>query len=154
MAMRCKVKDANRVVWSVKANANFNSEICVLLRNAIQNGKISFLVSEQECDEEIAKIYKPYPKLSPADQAYIKMPYAQTTLAQYELIKLDHEVKNGNIKVKEQSGMRKDRYSSIAYNYWCACQLELKLRPQGDVTGLLTQLPARKAKRFTSMRAI
>ena len=46
MAMRCKVKDANRVVWSVKANANFNSEICVLLRNAIQNGKISFLVSE------------------------------------------------------------------------------------------------------------
>ena len=154
MAMRCKVKDANRVVWSVKANANFNSEICVLLRNAIQNGKISFLVSEQECDEEIAKIYKPYPKLSPADQAYIKMPYAQTTLAQYELIKLDHEVKNGNIRVKEQSGMRKDRYSSIAYNYWCACQLELKLRPQGDVTSLLTQLPVRKAKRFTSMRAI
>lgn len=154
MAMRCKVKDANRVVWSVKANANFNSEICVLLRNAIQNGKISFLVSEQECDEEIAKIYKPYSKLSPADQAYIKMPYAQTTLAQYELIKLDHEVKNGNIKVKEQSGMRKDRYSSIAYNYWCACQLELKLRPQGDVTSLLTQLPVRKAKRFTSMRAI
>jgi hypothetical protein len=101
MAIRCKVKDANKVVWSVKANANFNNEICVLLRNGIQNGKISFLVSEQECEEEIIKSYKPYTKLSPADQAYIKMPYLQTTMAEYELIKLDHEVKNGNIKVKE-----------------------------------------------------
>ena len=137
MAVRCKVKDANRVVWSVKASANFNNEICVLLRNGIQNGKISFLISEQECEEEVAKNYKPYSKLSATDQAYIKMPYLQTTMAEYELIKLDHEVKNGNIKVKEQSGMRKDRYSSIAYNYWCACQLELKLKPKQSSTDLL-----------------
>lgn len=137
MAIRCKVKDANKVVWSVKANANFNNEICVLLRNGIQNGRISFLISEQECEEEIAKTYKGYSKLSPTDQAYIKMPYLQTTMAEYELIKLDHEVKNGNIKVKEQSGMRKDRYSSIAYNYWCACQLELKLRPKQSTKDLM-----------------
>ena len=44
--------------------------------------------------------------------------------------KLDHEIKNGQIKVKEVSGMRKDRYSSIAYNYWCMCQLELQLKPK------------------------
>ena len=137
MAVRCKVKDANKVVWSVKASANFNNEICVTLRNGIQNGKISFLISDQECEEEIAKSYKLYPKLSATDQAYIKMPYLQTTMAEYELIKLDHEVKNGNIKVKEQSGMRKDRYSSIAYNYWCACQLELKLRPKQQTNDLL-----------------
>ena len=137
MAARCKVKDANKVVWSVKASANFNNDICVLLRNGIQNGKISFLISDQECEEEISKLYKPYSKLSPTDQAYIKMPYLQTTMAEYELIKLDHEVKNGNIKVKEQSGMRKDRYSSIAYNYWCACQLELKLRPKQSTNELL-----------------
>ena len=132
MAIRCKVKDANKVVWSVKASANFNNEICVLLRNGIQNGKVSFLISEQDCEEEIIKVYtsRAFLKLSPTDQAYIKMPYLQTTMAEYELIKLDHEVKNGNIKVKEPSGMRKDRYSSIAYNYWCACQLELKLRPK------------------------
>ena len=151
MAARCKIKDANRVVWSVKANASFNNEICILLRNAIQNGKISFLISEQECEEEIAKVYKGYTKLSPTDQAFIKMPYIQTTMAQYELIKLDHEVKNGNIKVKEQSGMRKDRYSSIAYNYWCACQLELKLRPLTDIANTIRKLPIRKAKRFSSL---
>ena len=129
MAARCKVKDALRVVWSVKANASFNNEICILLRNGIQNGKISFLVSDQNCEEYLVKSYKGFDKLSPTDQAYIKMSYLQTTMTEYELIKLDHEIKNGNIKVKEQSGMRKDRYSSLAYNYWCACQLELKLKP-------------------------
>ena len=146
MAARCKIKDANKVVWSVKATASFNNEICVLLRNGIQNGKISFLISDQNCEEEIVKNYKPYSKLSPTDQAYIKMPYLQTTMAEYELIKLDHEVKNGNIKVKEQSGMRKDRYSSIAYNYWCACQLELKLRPTLSTNSISSLFYVRKPK--------
>ena len=150
MAARCKVKDANKVVWSVKATASFNNEICILLRNGIQNGKIDFLISDQDCEEEIAKMYKGFSKLSPTDQAFIKMPYLQTTMAEYELIKLDHEVRNGNIKVKEQAGMRKDRYSSIAYNYWCACQLELKLRPKQNDNDLVKRLPIRKARRFSS----
>lgn len=149
MEARCKVKDAEKVVWSVKATANFNSEICILLRNGIQNGKINFLISDQECEEEVAKNYKPYSKLSPTDQAYIKMPYLQTTMAEYELIKLDHEVKNGNIKVKEQSGMRKDRYSSIAYNYWCACQLELKLRPKQTSTDFSKMFTFKSPKKVT-----
>lgn len=151
MAIRCKVKDSNKVVWSVKATSNFNNEICVLLRNGIQNGKISFLISEQDCEEEIIKSYpqRAYSKLTPTDQAYIKMPYLQTTMAEYELIKLDHEVKNGNIKVKEQAGMRKDRYSSIAYNYWCACQLELKLRPKSSNSDLMSMFQFRQPKKVT-----
>ena len=79
------------------------------------------------------------------------MPYVQTTMAEYELIKLDHEIKGGNIKVKEKSGMRKDRYSSIAYNFWCACQLELKLKPKQDEKNLVRILPIRKGRRFSSL---
>jgi len=147
MAMRCKVKDANVVVWSVKANDKFNNEICVLLRNGIENGKTSFLISEQDCEDVISKeLYKGYNKLTPTEQAFIKNSYLQTTLAEYELIKLNHEVRNGNIKVKEQSGMRKDRYSSIAYNYWCACQLELGLKPHSNTHDLLKRLKIRPAK--------
>ena len=137
MAIRCKVKDAKVVVWSVKANEKFNNEICVLLRNGIENGRISFLISEEGSEDAIKEMYKGYSKLTPSDQALIKNSYLQTTLAEYELIKLDHEVKNGNIKVKEISGMRKDRYSSIAYNYWCACQLELGLKPRDNTNDLL-----------------
>ncbi len=149
MASRCKVKDAKKVCWSVKATSNFNNEICILLRNGIQNGKINFLVSDQDCEDLISKYYKDFNKLTPFDKAYIKMPYVQTTMAEYELIKLDHEVRNGNIRVKEQAGMRKDRYSSIAYNYWCACQLELKLRPQQTVSEMLEIFQFRKPKKVT-----
>ena len=147
MAERCKVRDANKVVWSVKANANFNNEICVLLRNGIQNGKINFLIPEQDADSSLKETYKGYFKMSPTEQAKLKMSYIQTTFAVYELVKLDHEVKNGNIKVKEVEGMRKDRYSSIAYSYWCACQLELKLKPKTqDTQSLVSKLTIRKAK--------
>lgn len=150
MAERCKVRDANKVVWSVKANANFNNEICVLLRNGIQNGKINFLIPEQDADSSLKETYKGYFKMSPTEQAKLKMSYIQTTFAVYELIKLDHEVKNGNIKVKEVEGMRKDRYSSIAYSYWCACQLELKLKPKTQNTqSLINKLPIRQGKRFS-----
>lgn len=150
MAERCKVRDANKVVWSIKANANFNNEICVLLRNGIQNGKINFLIPEQDADSSLKETYKGYFKMSPTEQAKLKMSYIQTTFAVYELIKLDHEVKNGNIKVKEVEGMRKDRYSSIAYSYWCACQLELKLKPKTqDTQSLVNKLPIRQSKRFS-----
>jgi hypothetical protein len=151
MAIRCKVKDAQKVVWSVKATSAFNNEICVLLRNGIQNGKINFLVSEHDGEEVLRENFKNYNKFSLTEQTALKMPYIQTTMTQYELIKLEHEVKNGNIKVKEISGMRKDRYSSIAYNYWCACQLELKLKPKHqDTNNLVQQLTIRPAKRLTS----
>ena len=55
------------------------------------------------------------------------MPYIQTTLLVYELIGLEHEVRGANVKLKEKSGMRKDRYSSLAYNYWVQCQLEREM---------------------------
>lgn len=153
MAERCKVRDANKVVWSVKANANFNNEICVLLRNGIQNGKINFLIPEQDADSSLKETYKGYFKMSPTEQAKLKMSYIQTTFAVYELIKLDHEVKNGNIKVKEVEGMRKDRYSSIAYSYWCACQLELKLKPKTqDTQSLINLLPIRQPSHNSSFR--
>ena len=140
MAIRCKIKDAEKVVWCVKADATFNDQICVSLRNGIQNGKISFLVQDQEAEEILKHNLKSYQKLSVTDQTLLKLPYVQTTMAEYELIKLDSEVKNGKIKVKEISGMRKDRYSSIAYSFWCANQLELGLKPKGSSSDLLTKL--------------
>ena len=151
MAERCNVRDARKVVWSVKATASFNNEICVLLRNGVQNGKINFLIPDQEADDSLNATIKGYSKMTPTDKANLKLPYVQTTYAIYELVKLDHEVKNGNIKVKEVSGMRKDRYSSIAYSYWCACQLELKLKPKTKSTqSLVNLLPIRAAKRRSS----
>ena len=52
---------------------------------------------------------------------------------------ISNSIKNNKITVYEPSGSRKDRYSSIAYNYWCASQLELQLRPYNQDTESLVQ---------------
>jgi len=145
MAARCKVPNALKVVWSVKATVDFNNTICVLLRNAINNGRINFLIPEQNADETIIEEYKTYKKMSPMEQARMKTPYAQCTLGIYELVKLKFFIKNNKIVVYEPSGCRKDRYSSIAYNYWCASQLELQLRPHNqDTESLVKRLIIKK----------
>ena len=35
--------------------------------------------------------------------------------------------KGGKVKIYEKAGMRKDRYSSLSYNYYVATQLESKM---------------------------
>lgn len=124
MAERCKVDNAPKVIWSVKATASFNNEVCILLRSGFQKGKINLLVSEFEAEEILKERFKGFNKMPPYEQMQYKMPFIQTTLLVYELISLEHEVKGTNIKITEKSGMRKDRYSSLAYNYWVQCQLE------------------------------
>lgn len=134
MSSRCKDSNAIKVVWSVKASQKFNTQICILLRDRIRNGRVNFLKNELLVDDYLTKKYKPFVKLSPTEQAKLKMGYLQTTLAGYELIKLQTVSTGTDIKVKELSGARKDRYSSLAYNEWCASQLELQLRPNNTDT--------------------
>lgn len=124
MADRCKVYNAPKVIWSIKATASFNNEACILLRSGFQKGKINLLVSEFESEEILKDRFKGFGKMLAYEQMQYKMPYIQTTLLVYELISLEHEIKGVNIKIKEKSGMRKDRYSSLSYNYWVQCQLE------------------------------
>lgn len=123
-ADRCKVDNAPKVIWAIQGSPSFNTEICTLLRSGFQQGKINLLVSEFEAEEILKDKIKGFSKLSAFEQMQYKMPFIQTTLLVYELISLEHEIKGTNIKITEKSGMRKDRYSSLAYNYWVQCQLE------------------------------
>lgn len=144
MAERCKVDNAMPVIWSIKASSAFNTEICTLLRSGFQSGKINLLVSELECEEILKEKIKGFDKLSDAEKMDCKMPYVQTTLFIYELINLEYEVKGTNIRIIEKSGMRKDRYSSAAYNYWVQCQLEREflstVTKKSDMPDYVTQL--------------
>lgn len=127
MAERCKVSDAPKVIWSIKASASFNNEICILLRSGFQSGKINLLVTDFEAEEILKDKIKGFDKMQAFEQVQYKLPYIQTSLLVYELINLEYEVKGTNVKITEKSGMRKDRYSSLAYNYWVQCQLEREM---------------------------
>lgn len=74
-----------------------------------------------------------YGSLNPSERTQLALPYIHTTLLIDELTKLQHEEKDGRVKMYERSGMRKDRYSSLSYNYWVACQVENKLRRRNAV---------------------
>lgn len=124
MAQRCKIDNAPKVIWSIKGNATFNSDACINLRNGFKKGKINLLVSEFLADDILKNKIKGYDRLLVGQQFEYKKPYIETTLLVYELINLEHKVVGTNVKVTEKSGMRKDRYSSLAYNYWVQCQLE------------------------------
>lgn len=127
MANRCKVQNAPKVIWSIKGSASFNNDICILLRSGFKTNKINLLVDEVVAEDVLVKNFKGFNKMTPEEQLKYRMPYVQTTLLRTELTKLEYEVRGTNIKIKERTGMRKDRYSSLAYNYWVQCQLEREI---------------------------
>lgn len=150
MAARCKIRNAEKVIWSIKATADFNNKAAILLRSAFQNGNINLLASEFKAEEFVKKI-RGYSKMTSRDQLLLKLPYVQTSLMVNELINLEHEVKGTNIRVFERSGMRKDRFSSLEYNYYIVQQeLALKLKPKNtNMKNLADILPIRTAKRHS-----
>lgn len=140
---RCKVKNAPKVVYAIKANARSNNDMTLALRAGFQNGYINLLISDTNIEEKLSKI-RGYGKLSEVQQVNMRMPYVQTTLLINELINLTHDTSNGLIKVKEKTGMRKDRYSSLQYGYALLQELSKGLRPKTDTTTLLDQLSIRR----------
>lgn len=126
MAERCTVPGAARVIWSIKANAQFNSDCAILLREGFRSGRVRLLLNEYDAEEALMGV-KGYSSLDASEKIIFQMPYIHTTLLIDEMVKLQHEETSGKVRLYERSGMRKDRYSSLSYNYYVATQLENKL---------------------------
>lgn len=126
MASRCTVIGAEKVIWAIKASAQFNSDCAFLLREAFRSGRIRLLATEYDAEEFLGDL-RGYSQLSPAERMKLQLPYIHTTLLIDELTKLQHEEASGKVKIYEKAGMRKDRYSSLSYNYYVATQLETKM---------------------------
>lgn len=150
LATRCKVKDAKKCIYAIKANAKSNNDMCLSLRSALQNGYINLLINELDMEDKWSKQIKGYSKLSDNVKSKLRLPYYQTTFLIDELINLDHDISNGLIKVKEKSGMRKDRYSSMEYNYYVVDQIRLnKKQKTYSSSSLVDMLPVKSATRHS-----
>lgn len=148
MADRCKVRNAKKAIWSIKATAEFNSNAAIGLRAGFQNGVINLLIPDLEAEQEIQKI-RGFGKMSEREKALLQAPYTQTSLLINELIYLDHEMKGNTVKIKERPGMRKDRFSSLEYNFQICQDLSRKRRPQENTESLVKRLAIRQPKRFS-----
>lgn len=142
MAERCKVKGAAKLVWAIKANQEFNSKAATALRTGLQTGRINLLVNEFECEDAIKQV-RGYKQMTPVEQASLKIPYIQTSFMINEMVNLESTITNNVVKLKEKSGMRKDRYSSLMMQYYVVQQLGLKLKPNAESTEKLVQKLAR-----------
>lgn len=123
IAARCRVKDAPKVIYPVLATADFNSRSALGLRESFKQGTVQLLINEDDFDE-CASDLSGYNKLPLEDKMRLRLPYINTTLLINELVSLQYEDRNGLVRVKEKSGMRKDRYSSLSYSVEIGKQIE------------------------------
>ena len=56
MASRCVVPNARKGIWSIKANAQFNSDCAFLLREAFRSGRIRLLMNEFDAEDSLKNI--------------------------------------------------------------------------------------------------
>lgn len=123
IAKRCTAPNAPKVIWAIKGTPEFNSKCALGLRESFKQGSVRLLISEYDSEDILSNI-RGYASLSPPEALLFKLPYIHTSLLINELVNLEYETKNNVIKVKEKSGMRKDRYSSLSYNIFVAKEIE------------------------------
>lgn len=133
-AERCQIKQAEKVIWVIKATEQFNSDMAIRLRNGFENRNINLLLDHFDGEDYLRDNYKGYNNLTPTEKKELQMPYIETDLLIHELISLVHERKGTTIRVSEVSGARKDRFSSMGYNYWVMKEIEATLKPKKKTT--------------------
>lgn len=146
LSERCKVKGSPKVIYAIKANAKSNNDMLIALRAGFNNGYVNLLVDSTMIENKLSKI-RGYKSLNEEQQEKMKLPYIQTSFLINEIINLIHDTSNGLIKVRERSGMRKDRYSSLEYGYYVVQELSKKLKPKTTDSNLLDILITRPAQR-------
>ena len=133
MAERCVYSSADKIVYSIKGSAKLNSEIAIMFRDGFKRGKIRMPINEIEGRENM-KRFRGYENLPEEVKAKLMSAYTQFTLLVNEMINLEAEYNdNGQVKLKEPNGKRKDRFSSTSYGNYVATLLERKLNKVEEI---------------------
>lgn len=91
LAERCVYSNAPKVVYSIRATPQMNSEIAVSFKDALKRNKVKLLISENESEEILQKI-KGYDKLPEDIKLKFRLPYMQTTFLVNEMMNLEGEI--------------------------------------------------------------
>ena len=125
MRKRYNNSNAKQILHTVKASAALNSSIAYSLKGALNNGKVKLLITDVERKDNLTDNNE-YPRDLHERQRLLSS-HQQTTALVNELISLSwSHGSGGNIKISEEAGGTKDRYTSLAYANLFADELELK----------------------------
>lgn len=129
---RIKNDKAERVLFTIKASAPFNTMILTNLRSSFDNGKLKLLQDDLNQREHLIESNPDFLKMEVYEQHSVLEPFQQTTALVNELISLTYDFTSGNnIRVKTENGGTKDRYSSLAYTNFKAHEIELERSNKG-----------------------
>lgn len=120
---RTLANNAIPIIYPISATAQLNNDIAVSMRDKLTKRLFSFLVNETDAENYLAKTNKDYFKTTEdfSEKAWLLHPYAQTKLFVNESVGLSMKLSAGKIKLEEQEGARKDRYTSVSYaNYFAS----------------------------------
>lgn len=129
MQVLCSDQTAPKVIYSIKANSELNKLMNTDLQSKVIRKRLRLLVEEMVADQTLSedKNYSNWRKGNGELFKLVKNPYKQTTLLINEMINLELTDAT-SVKLKEQSGKVKDRFSCVAMgNYFISQELESKL---------------------------
>jgi len=126
-------KNAEEIIYPVAATAQLNNDIAVEMRTKLQKRMITFLTDEISAEDYLLKNVPEYRKINDeiSEKAWYLHPYVQISVLVNECVGLDMSMVNGLIKLKESTGERKDRYTSVSYaNYFVSTVLDPRIRKE------------------------
>jgi len=119
---------AKPAIYPILASAKLNSDIAVNFRDCLKTKMISIPVDNIDGEEFLLKTNNDFKETNDLVlRMWFLEPYMQFSLMVNETINLSFSVVSGNIKLEEQSGEMKDRYTSCSYGNYFISLLEQKL---------------------------
>jgi hypothetical protein len=133
------------IIYPINGSTEINNDAAVSFKERLKKNMISFLVDESDAETFFIK-NKTKEFVGTVDEINIKSwylhPYVQMTLTQNECVSLilTFVGEKNHIKLKEPSGGRKDRYSSLAYLNYFVSFLDKNILKENDTSDDLEYL--------------
>lgn len=124
---RVRSEGAEKVLFAVNATQRLNSEIAMLTRRELAEGRVDILIPHSQALDDVLPSIKEYKSsIDLDDQLFYEKPYLETQAFINESIDLIYEKipDTGIIKISEQGTKTKDRYTSVSYGLYFASLLE------------------------------
>lgn len=130
---RCRVQNANAMIFGMKASLQLNSDMIVDMKNLFQQDKVEMLVPEGDAENFLSVTNKIYRDSDGGElKVLYELPYVNISLCVNECIQLETELKQGKITVREKRSGRKDRFSSLLYLLWVSSLIEKENMNEDD----------------------
>lgn len=105
----------DNVLYIVKANAPFNTEMYTILQAQLNAGKIKFLIDERVKKEKLLAMNQTKRMSQEERDTYLR-PFTLTSILREQLLNLREETEGVNIILKRANkNIKKDKVSSLGY---------------------------------------